>query len=771
MISMRPRLFADMLPRPVLVRAAAGFAFTILAGFAVAPAQAALLPPGFFDMQVRADGSAAAVEADTLSYDARTNTISAEGDVLLSYQGFTIRADRLSFNQASGELQATGSVAVSDGAGNVFQMDSVEVTGAMRSAFIKSLAITTSSGAVVTAESVEYKDALASVLTEATYSPCGLCVDSKGRKIGWKVRAARMVYDREGANVFLEGPSLELLGVPVAWIPWLWIPDPTQPRAQGMRFPEFDYSDTRGAEVTVPYFVPLGQDIDLLLSGTLMSRQGALPAAELEWRLPQYGGVIEVKASGLYQLDRTAFLGQQGDRDWRGAIQTSGRFVPLKNWTTGWSYAAFSDNAYLSDYELTDADSSTNQVYATYLTQPTYFDARIQRFNRIGNYHPDDDDRQGMTLPRIEGEHVADLPPGMGRIHLSGELLGVRRNLDHLTTRGAANVPYVYGYEGYKLHGMVEGAWENQYILPGGIAATPYLGVRLDGSTYRRNLPATPAPYPVQLDDTLFSATPIAAIDLRWPLIASNGADKHVVEPIAQFVYRGSDTTRVGITNDDAHSFVFDTSNLFSYNRFSGIDRQETGLRANVGAHYLGTFGNGSWLDLVAGQSFHLAGVNALGVSDQMQIGTATGLEANNSYLVASARGGMPSGLSGGAKIQVDTAPWAVTRAGVGVSYAPPGEWYTLGATYHYIGATPLLGIDDEEHGITGNATVRIADYYTLGGSLSWNLDDNLFQRATSNLTYDDGFLRVGGGLYWTPTSWGIDFTTLSLRDPLGLAF
>lgn len=770
-MSNRPRLFADMLPRPAMVRVVAGFVFTILAGFAVAPSQAALLPPGFFNMQVHADGSAAAVEADLLSYDSSTNTISAEGDVLLSYQGFTIRADKLTFNQGSGELHASGSVVITDGMNNTFEMDTVEVTGAMKAAFINSLTITTASGAVVTAGSVEYQDALATVLTEASYSPCGLCIDSKGRKIGWKVKAARMVYDREKAAVFLEGPSIELLGVPVAWIPWLWVPDPTQPRAQGLRFPEFDYSDTRGAEVTVPYFVPVSPEVDLLLSGTLMSRQGFLPAADLTWRVPEYGGVIEVKASGLYQFGRSAFVGQQGDRDWRGAIQTSGRFIPKEDWQVGWSYAAFTDNAYLSDYELTDGDSNTNQVYATYLTQPTYFDARIQRFNRIGNVSPDDDERQGMNIPRIEGEHVYDLPPGLGRIHLSGELLGVRRGLDHTATYGLAAVPYVYGYEGIKVHGMLEGAWENQYILPGGLAATPYLGLRLDGATYKRSLAPISPPYPVQPDATLLTATPIAALDLRWPLIADNGADTHLVEPIAQIVYRGSGTTKVGITNDDAHSFVFDTSNLFSYNRFSGIDRQETGLRANVGAHYLGTFGDGSWLDFVAGQSFHLAGPNALGMGDQMQVGNSTGLGAPNSFLVASIRGGNATGLSGGGKVQVDPSAWAIQRAGVGVNYAPPGEWYTLGATYHYIGAIPALGIDDEEHGITGRGSVRIADYYTLAGSLTWNIDDNAFSGANTSLVYSDGYLTVGGGLNWTPTSWGVTFNTFNLRDPMGLAF
>jgi LPS-assembly protein len=302
----RPRLFADMLPRPALVRVVAGFAFTILAVFATVPAEAALLPPGFFDMKVHADGSAAAVEADMLSYDASTDTIIAEGDVLLDYQGYSIRADKLSFNQTTGELHASGSVVVSDGTGNTFEMDTVEVTGAMKTAFIKSLTLTTSSGAVVTADSVDYGDALATILTEASYSPCGLCIDKKGRKIGWKVKAARMIYDREKASVILEGPSLELLGIPIAWVPWLWVPDPTQPRAQGLRMPEIDRSDARGWQVTVPFFVPIGKDMDLLLSGTLMSRQGVLPAADFTWRIPEYSGVVEVKASGLYQLDRSA---------------------------------------------------------------------------------------------------------------------------------------------------------------------------------------------------------------------------------------------------------------------------------------------------------------------------------------------------------------------------------------------------------------------------------------------------------------------------------
>ncbi len=753
----RPAIVTDVLRRTGRVCALTGFFLAV----SILPTQATLLPAGFFDMQVTPGQSGAAVEADRLNYDARTAVISAQGDALVTYQGHTIRADSIVFNQRTGAMHAVGNVVLRDPGGNVYEMDSIEVTGAMKEAFIDSLTLTTAAGALVTARDVHYADALTTILTEASYSPCGLCIDSKGRKIGWKVKAARIVYDREKASVTLEQPSLELLGLPVAWLPWFWVPDPTQPRASGLRMPSLDSDAKRGAVLSVPFFVPVGEDVDFILSPTLMSRQGFLARGDVAWRIPQWRGVIEVTASGLYQLDPSAFAtANVPARDWRGAIQTSGRFTPVETWTAGWSYSAFTDNAYLKDYDLTDSDSSVNEVYATHLSRNSWVDARIQRFNRIGDYAASDDARQGMNLPKVQFDHIAELAPGWGRMHVTGELLGVHREADH--TRTVNGVPYAFGYEGDKAHAMVEGAWENQVVLPGGVTATPYLGARLDGAWYDGGS-ADPSAPPASV---LFSATPIAALDVRWPLIAFAGGSSHVVEPIAQIVYRGSGTTAVGITNDNAQSFVFDTSNLFSYNRFSGIDRQETGLRANIGGHYLGSFADGSWLDLVAGQSFHLAGVNALGVSDEVQVGTSTGLGGSASFLVASARGGFANGLSGGVKVQVDPSLWRVTRGGVGISYAPP-SWFSLGADYIYVMADPALGIVDDQHEIAGRASVQVLDYWSVNGGLSWNLDTNSWMKATTGVGYDDGYLALGGSASFTPTSWGFGIN-LKLKGPDG---
>jgi LPS-assembly protein len=745
-------------PRRLLACALTGFLLLL----SVAPAQALLLPQGFFDMAPMPGQGPAAVEADRMSYDGTNDSVAAEGAVVMSYQGYDLRADRVDYDQATDSVKASGHVTIRDPAGNVYEADTVNLTGGMKEAFIDSLTITTSNGARITARSVDYKSGLQTILSEATYAPCGLCTDSKGRKIGWKVKAARIIYDRDHAAVYLEQPSLELLGIPVAWIPWFWIPDPTQPRATGLRMPSIDYDAKRGAVLTTPYFVPVGEDIDILLSPQLMSRQGALMAGKVSWRFPGFGEV-EVKASGLYQLDKSAFAGTVGDRQWRGAIQTAGHFTPADHWTAGWSYSVFTDQAYLTDYKFTDANSSTNSVFGTYLNEMTFFDIRVAQGQRLGNYTTNDP-QQAILLPQTEFEHVQELAPGWGRVHLNGELASIVRGADQTALYGG--VPYVFGQEGNKQHLMLEGAWEDQYILPGGVTATPYLGVRLDATRYQRNLGAIGAPYPTTFDNNLLSLTPIAAMDVRWPLMAKNGFDTHLLEPVAQLVYRGSSTTSVGITNDDAQSFVFDTSNLFTYNHFSGIDRQDTGLQANIGGHYLGNFADGSWIDFIAGQSFHLAGTNAFAISDAAQTGTSTGLGSTVSYTVASVRGGLSNGLTGAGKIQLDPTKFRVTRAGAGIAFAP-GNGFSTGADYTFIAADPALGTTSDQHEITGRVVVPVADYWSVNGDITYNIATKNWIDANTGLTYDDGYLVLGGTANFTPTSWGVG-VKFNLKGPDG---
>jgi len=728
-----------------LRRTGVALALALVGAMAFASAaNAQFLPEGFM-AELPDPGAPAAVEANTLNYNALSDVISATGRVVMDYSGYSLGCDALRYDQGSGAVVCEGNVDIRDPQGTRYQADRLELTGGMKEALIKSLTLTTKDGAQIRAGDARFSETLETILSDASYSPCGLCIDERGNPIGWKVKAAKLVQDSETKVVYFEEPSLEVLGVPVAWLPWLWLPDPANKRNTGFQLPGVDYKKELGARVSVPYFIAMGEDTDILLSPQLMSRQGVLLAATWQQRFDY--GAFNIAASGINQLDPDAFAGTVGDRDWRAALESYGHFSVADDWTVGWNYSAFTDAAYLRDYDFTNDNRVVNEVYATHLTDDTYADLRLQEFKLLGSTVTlTEQNQQALTVPNAHGDAYFDLGPN-GQIRLDGSLLGVQRDADSVETYGT--VPYTFGYEGDKYHATGEASWQNQYILPAGLVATPYLGIRLDAASYSTGdalFDDGLGGYRTEpLDQDLFTATPVAALDMRLPMIAVDGSDTHVVEPIGQLVWRGSDTTLVGLTNDNAHSFVLDDTNLFSYDRFSGSDRQETGLRANIGGRYVGNFSDGSWLELLAGQSFHLAGTNALGIGDEVNTGVSTGLGQDTSYLVLGARGAPSSDLTLGAKVQVDTTSPAIARAGLGADYELGGG-FSVGGDYIYLPGDTATGVVASQEEVTVRASAPLPiDYWKVEGSTSWDLASSEWLSSSGHIYYDDGYFLAGG--------------------------
>jgi len=739
----RRRLKSNLRGIRLALACASALAIAVCTGPAFA---ASLLPDGFFDRVPNPGNSQAAIAADYLSQDGN-GIVTARGQVDMTYLGYYAMADKLIFNQRTKDILLVGNVVMRDPDGTEYAADRVEVTGGFKKAVLNSMVLVTTDGAMITSERTDYDDDALTILEKGTYSPCGECIDEKGRKIGWRVRTQRIIRDEENDLVDLEQPVVEVLGYPVAWLPWMRLPDPSNPRANGFRLPSYGYTDQTGVWLTFPYFYAAAENTDVLLTPTLVARQGVLLGGEVTQHFET--GKADLYASGIYQLDPGAFSGQVGDRRWRGAIQTTGAFTPAENWRAGWSYTAFTDAAYLKNYEINTASSTTNQVYATYLTPETFVDVRVQDYEKLGNYRQADQNKQASAIPSKRFVHVQELGAGNGRIKASGDLLGVHRAADSTTT--ANGVPYVLGYAETKVHGNVEAGWEKQWASPQGVLLTPYLGLRADAAYYNGASAMTPG------EQRLLALTPIAAIDARYPLMAVDGDSTHVVEPIAQLAYRGTGATKTGITNDNAQSFVFDDSNLFSYNRFSGTDRQETGLRANVGAQYTAEFGDGSYFDIVAGQSFQIAGRNAYGVNDAAQVGASTGLGATKSHVVIGARAGVADLAAIGGKVQIDPAAGKVTRAAAAGSFSKSG--WSLALDYSYLAADPALGSIADAHDAGGSVRVPIDDYWYANLAAGWDIDANRMIDHSASLTYDDGYLEVTGsykgtGLPFQKNNW-----------------
>ncbi len=85
---------------------------------------------------------------------------------------------------------------------------------------------------------------------------------------------------------------------------------------------------------------------------------------------------------------------------------------------------------------------------------------------------------------------------------------------------------------------------------------------------------------------------------------------------------------------------MFDDTNLFETTKFSGLDRLETGTRANAGVQYTFQAHGGGYVRVLAGQSFHLKGDNAYSdpgrdSDNEFVLNPSSGLEKDESDYVA----------------------------------------------------------------------------------------------------------------------------------------
>lgn len=765
-MSRRRRNSDASLPEPrrvlagVLSCAVVTFAVLTCTLLAASPASAALLPPNFFDTIPKTTSGQAGVEADQLRFNSETSVLTAYGHVGLSYAGYFANADRMTFNQVTRELHLSGHVTITDPDGITYSADSVEVTDGLKVAILNSMVMETPDGSQLSSQRTRKVRDKVTELDGGTYAPCGTCVDAKGRKIGWRVRTSRIVQNTAAGYIDLDQPILEVLGVPIAWVPWMRLPDPTDSRGSGFRLPSYDYTDLIGLKLNLPYYMALNRDMGILLTPSLIATQGVLMSAAFSHNVGDLGS-YSVTLSGIRQLNPGVFNPGYGRSDWRGAIQTSGHFRPAKNWTAGWSYTTFTDPAFIPQYLIPSENPAPNGVYAQYLTPQTYAEGQAQQFVLLGKISKAQQDKQAAILPHVGFDHVQDLGPDRGRVRIQGDLAGVARAADNSASNA---IPYVLGYAEQKYHGTIEANWSRQFLF-GAAAVTPSAGLRLDAAQYDGASALKPT------SATLFAATPIAGIDVRVPFIANVGGSKHMIEPIGQIYYRGGDITQTGITNDNAQSFVFDDSNVFSYNRFSGTDRQETGLRANIGAHYLANFSDGSYLDLVLGQTFHLAGFNALASADESNAGAGAGLSRANSDVVAGFRAGIGSTISLSGKTRIDAASGSLAVASVAAKFNYQGVG--LGLDYSYLAPDLARGITGTQQDAGASISYNFNDYWTVSAATGWDLTAQKLIDYSAGLIYDDGYFSAGatiqssGPLIYDPQTFSYKFT-LKLKGPDG---
>ncbi|MGI9401032.1 MAG: LPS assembly protein LptD, partial [Rhizobiaceae bacterium] len=176
--------------------------------------------------------------------------------------------------------------------------------------------------------------------------------------------------------------------------------------------------------------------------------------------------------------------------------------------------------------------------------------------------------------------------------------------------------------------------------------------------------------------------------------------------------------------------------------KFSGYDRVEGGTRANVGFRYSASYDNGAVFDLMAGQSFQIAGQNSFAQRDLVNAGLESGLETKHSDYVVSSGLDTGQGLAVAVGGRFDESDLAFKRGEVSARYA--GSRVALNGNYVYIANQPayaaynVSGITADRHEANASASIKLTDYWRAFGAASFDIEQgNLYSRKIG-VAYDD---------------------------------
>lgn len=721
----------------------AGAALCAFAATMPIPAMAQTGIPGGID--VPADQKLL-LAADELIYNNDTGIVVATGGVQIDYGPYNLVADRVEYDQNTGRMRAIGSVEMIEPDGNRIYADELDVTDNFGDGFVNALRIETPDNTRIVAESAERSGGVTTTFNNGVYTACEPCKENPERAPFWQVKARRVIQNGETKTVRLEQARFELFGLPIAYLPYLELPDHDKKRKTGFLSPTYRSSENLGNGASVPFYVAISPYMDATFTGTYYSKQGFL--GEMEFRQNFANGEHTLRLAGISQGAQDEFTAGTSDalEKQRGLIGSKGQFRINPRWTFGWDVMAQSDNNFARTYGIEDYSASTekSEVYLTGLSNRSYFDLRAYRFDiQDANASSTAERQQAFAHPTLDYERTFTDPLVGGELTFNVNGYSVSRKEDEIRWRpGLAsadplNADRYKGLAGDNARLSTELEWKKTFTTEQGLRLTPLLAARGDINSV--DVDTAPADYNGTFagNGSHTRGMVTAGLESSYPVLITAANSSHVIEPVAQIFVRPDEQLAGGLPNEDAQSFVFDATSLFARDKFSGFDRTEGGTRANVGLRYTGSFSNGMSTYASFGQSYQLAGLNSFAAPDLSQATRYSGLEEDVSDFVGMVGFSTGSGLSFAASARFDKDDFRAERTDMRAAFAR-GR-LSLSTTYSEIKAPrPFVAGDADRREVTGTGTLKFHEFWSVAASASYDLVDETFNRQAFGILYED---------------------------------
>jgi LPS-assembly protein len=639
------------------------------------------------------NGQPVLFSADEVNYDDQYGLVIARGNVELSQGGSTLLADTISYNERTDTVTASGHVSMLQDTGDVVFGNFVELTDSMRQGFIQDIRILLADRSRLAGNTGRRTDGNRTEIRRGVYSPCDLCKDDPTQPPLWQLTASKIIHDKEEQKVEYQNVALELGGTPVLWSPYFSHPDPSVKRASGFLPPTIGSSNTLGFNFDVPYYWVLAPDKDLTLSPLFTSNQGVDLSGEYRQRFGN--GYIDTRASitDADSVSGTTDNPTTSHGQIRGHITSLGQFDLDENWRAGWDVRRTTDQTYERLYHFGGTENFlTSDAYVENFDGRNYGSVYAYSFQslRLGI----SDRSQAYVLPLAD--YNWDWKPTLWGGHFTANLNGadILRETGPSSRRisagGEFNRPWTTsdGSSWNFVAGLRTDAYSvsNQPILGTGIIST-----------------VTGQPVHQQISNgSVARVFPQIGLEWKDPWVRTAEHSTLVVTPRAAFYAAPVGGNPPQIPNDDSVSFDFNENDLFVRNRMVGYDQVDSGQRVDYGLQVDWNSDDGQKARALVGASYRfqrqtpfntglgLTPVTNGAYQQTIAITSGTGVNRQNSDYVGRLSYSPSGYLETSYRFRFDREDLRPEHQELGVAFGPPQ--LRLGANYLQLGDNPRDG-------------------------------------------------------------------------------
>lgn len=636
----------------------------------------------------------ATLVADNLQIEG-DSTLIAEGGVEVFFQGRRLTASRIVYDQTAGRLIVEGPIRLTDESGDtVILASQADLAADMTEGLLTSARVVLNSQLQMASAEARRIGGRYLQLEDTVASSCRVCAE--GDTPLWEIRARRVTHDQQERQIYFDRAQLRLASVPVFYIPRLRLPDPTLKRANGFLLPKFSGSTTFGTGIELPYFLTLGASRDLTVTPFLTSDKAR--SLTLRYRQAFENGDLTV-VSGL--------AGDQTKEGLRGYLFADGSFALPNAFQLTFHGELVSDRAYLTDYDISDADRLTSYVVVSRVQRDELVYGNLRGIKSLRTAE------NASSIPSIVGDALWQRRftglGGLGNLRFAshGHL---RRSISELDSDGDT-VP-----DGRDVARSSVGAdWRRDWVLPGGVLAAVLGETRLDFYDVAQD------PVYAGSSARLWGA---GGVELRWPLVRNDkdGA-RHVLEPVLQII--AAEASDANIPNEDSILVEFDEASLMSLNRYPGSDAVETGLHANLALSWTRYDPDGWSLGATVGK--------VLRAEANDGFSAASGFAGDSSLWLASVHFETGTGLYAAGRIIAD-ATSGVARGEIDALYY--GDRLTLSSGYIWTVADADEFRSDDISELVLFGGYKLTDNWSTEASGRYDLIEDSASRAALGLKF-----------------------------------